>query len=59
MTSAEKDEAYGPVVAVMASRSDPDKEYEVRFKGGGYSCQCKYHCYAEYRLVQQRITFRK
>lgn len=41
MKETKIDERYGPVVAVVNSRSDPDKMYSVRSKDGTFSCNCK------------------
>jgi len=47
MTEASKVGRYGPVVCRFNSTSQPDKIYDVRFKGQGvsnpdtYSCNCK------------------
>ena len=41
MTSEEKDYRYGPVVAKIGSRNDPDKTYEIRCLNGGLSCNCQ------------------
>ena len=42
MTAQAIDDRYGPVVAVISSKSQPDKQYEVRrhMTDGTYSCQC-------------------
>lgn len=41
MTEADKIERYGPVVARVNSSRDLKKVYEVRFRDGRYSCNCK------------------
>lgn len=42
MTSQDKDARYGPIVMYAKSKSEPDQApYEVRSKGGVYSCNCK------------------
>lgn len=40
MTDQQKESQYGPVVARLSSKSDPDKIYEVRYRDGRHSCQC-------------------
>jgi hypothetical protein len=35
-----KEARYGPIVAIVNSRTEPDKRYEVRQKNGTLSCQC-------------------
>lgn len=41
MTSEDKERRYGPVVAVVNSKSQPDVKYEVRMLDGRFSCNCK------------------
>jgi hypothetical protein len=41
MTAEDKEIRYGPIVATVSSKSQPDKSYEVRSKSGILSCNCK------------------
>ena len=41
MTAEDKNRRYGPVVARVNSKSQPDVVYEVRQKLGTLSCNCK------------------
>jgi len=41
MTMDQVEVRYGPVIAVVNSRSSPDKSYSVRSKDGLISCNCK------------------
>lgn len=41
MTEGQKSAKYGPIVGRVASKSDPDKIYDIRDKRGTLSCNCK------------------